>query len=177
MDNQSHSPGHGSLNPPGDFKTWYKEYYNIIFKHASYLTGSTYTAEDITQETFIKLYNCTERIENIGAWLSRVATNLAYNHIRNENTKTRKQPVIEDNEQSNVISLEDAAIRDYEIRITRKILDRLSPRDRMCLLLKFSGYKYNEISEIVGVEKNSVGKILARSQEKFKKMYLKEVQD
>ncbi|KPU42500.1 RNA polymerase sigma factor SigM [Oxobacter pfennigii] len=145
-------------------------------RHASYLTGSTAAAEDIAQETFIRLYNHCETIENVGAWLSRVASNLAYNYIRNERARIKKLPEI-DNKEHNVISLEDIVVRDYEIRTTRKILERLSSRDRMCLLLKFSGYKYNEISEITGIEKNSVGKILSRAQEKFKKIYLREVHD
>jgi DNA-directed RNA polymerase specialized sigma24 family protein len=45
----------------------------------------------------------------------------------------------------------------------------------MCLLLKFSGYKYNEIAEVIGVESSSVGTILARAQAKFKEKYQKEV--
>lgn len=168
---------HNDKKNAEDFKTCYEKYYMVVFKHAAYLTGDVHAAQDIAQETFVKFYNYTGEIENTGAWLSKVASNLAYNYKRDEKTKRIKQPIIDDNGGSNVISLEDAAIRDFEIRMTRKILDRLNNRDRMCLLLKFSGYKYSEISEILGIEKTSVGKVLARAQEKFKQMYLKEVQD
>ena len=159
-----------------DFKACYENYYKIVFRHAAYLTGSIHTAEDITQEAFIRLYNSPPDHGNAVAWLSRVATNLSYNHLRNEKARRSKDPVIEEAEGVNVISIEDVAIKDSEIRLTRKILNMLPPRDRICLLLKFSGYRYCEISEITGVEKVSVGQVLARAQKKFREMYLKEGQ-
>lgn len=103
-----------------------------------------------------------------------MATNLAYNYIRDQKTRRSKEPVLEESAPSNVISIEDIAIKDSEVRLTRKLLNSLNHRDRICLLLKFSGYKYNEIAEIAGIEKASVGKILSRAQEKFKELYLKE---
>jgi RNA polymerase sigma factor (sigma-70 family) len=161
---------------PEDFNTAYEKYYKIIFRHCAYLTGDVQAAEDIAQETFIKLYNSPPSHGNIGAWLSRVATNLSYNYIRDQKTRRNKEPVVEEHEVSNVISIEEIVIKDSEVRLTRKILNSLNHRDRLCLLLKFSGYKYNEIAEIAGIEKASVGKILSRAQEKFKELYLKEVE-
>lgn len=160
---------------PEDFHTSYEKYYTIIFKHCAYLTGDVQAAEDIAQETFIKLYNSPPAHGNTGAWLSRVATNLAYNYIRDQKTRQSKEPVIEEHPESNVISIEEIAIKNSEVRLTRKILNNLNHRDRLCLLLKFSGYRYTEIAEIAGIEKASVGKILSRAQEKFKELYLKEV--
>ena len=157
-----------------DFNASYEKYYSVIFRHCAYLTGDVQAAEDIAQETFIKLYHSPPSHDNTIAWLSRVATNLSYNYIRDQKTRYSKETVIEQQGTGQVISIEDIAIRNSEVRLTRKILNSLSPRDRLCLLLKFSGYKYNEIAEITGVEKASVGKILSRAQEKFKELYLKE---
>ncbi len=151
------------------FNQYYKDYYTVIYKHTSYLTGNIQAAEDITQEVFIKLYNNPPKHSNVIAWLSKIASNLSYNYLRDEKRKKGKEKVLlEDNK---IISIEDAAIKNQEIRLIRKILDGLPERDRICLLLKFSGYKYNEISEIIGVEKSSVGTILARSQKKFMVKY------
>jgi RNA polymerase sigma factor (sigma-70 family) len=161
---------------PEDFDNSYEKYYKVIFKHCAYLTGDVQAAEDIAQEIFIKLYESPPSHGNTGAWLSRVATNLSYNYIRDQKTRRSKEPVIEEHGASNVVSIEEIAIKNSEVRLTRKILNNLDHRDRLCLLLKFSGYKYNEIAEIAGIEKASVGKILSRAQEKFKKLYLKEVE-
>jgi RNA polymerase sigma factor (sigma-70 family) len=155
-----------------EFKAAYEKYYSIILRHTAYITGNIQTAEDLTQETFIRFYNAPPKHDNTGAWLSKVANNLAYNFLRDEKTRKNKEPVISESESDKVISIEDVAIKSQEIRLTKKILDLLPERDKMCLLLKFSGYKYDEIAEVIGVEKSSVGTILARSQAKFREKYI-----
>lgn len=163
-------------NVSDDFRLIYEKYYRVILRHTAYITGSIQTAEDLTQEVFIKLYNAPPQHSNIAAWLSMVANNLAYNHIRNEKSRKSKEPVVYEGESDKVISIEDAAIMNYDIRQTKKVLDSMPERDRICLLMKFSGYKYDEIAEVIKVEKSSVGTILARAQAKFKEKYLKGVQ-
>lgn len=157
-----------------DFKKAYESYYPVIFKHAAYITGSIQAAEDITQETFMKLYNSPPSHTNVIAWLTTVSSNLSYNHLRNIKNRESKEPEIAEDGLGNVISIEDIAIKNHEIRLTKKILNSLPPRDRMCLLLKFSGYKYNEIAEVIGLDFASIGTTLARAQAKFKERYLKE---
>jgi RNA polymerase sigma factor (sigma-70 family) len=158
-----------------DFGSIYEKYHEVILKHIAYLTGSMHVAEDISQEVFIRLYNSPPSHTNIIAWLCKVANNLSYNYTRDEKSKKRKNPVIAEDEADKVISIEDRVLKNSEIRLTKKVLNSLPARDRMCLLLKFSGYKYDEIAEVIGIEKSSVGTILARAQAKFKEKYLKEV--
>jgi RNA polymerase sigma factor (sigma-70 family) len=155
-----------------DFVTAYREYYPVVLRHAAYLTGSVQAAEDIVQEAFAKLYKAPPAHGNTIAWLSRVTSNLAYNHIRDEKGRKGKEPVLAEDDAEKVISIEERAIRNQEVRLVRKVLSGLPARDRMCLLLKFSGYRYDEISEIIEVEKSSVGTILARAQAKFKERYV-----
>jgi RNA polymerase sigma factor (sigma-70 family) len=155
-----------------NFKTIYDECYNTIFKRISYLTGDVHAAEDLTQEVFIKLYNSPPEHENIAGWLNKVSTNISYNYIRDKKIHQSKNEVIYEKEIGNVVSIEEIAINNCEVDLTRNVLNMLSPRDRMCLLLKFSGYKYSEIAEVIGVDKNSVGTLISRAQAKFKETYL-----
>lgn len=145
-----------------------------MFRHIAYLTGNTQTAEDITQEVFTRLYREPPEHDNVAAWLFKVANNLAYNHIRDEKTRSAKESAISVGEEDKIINIEDRAIRNQEIRQIRKALDSLPERDRMCLLLKFSGYRYSEIAEVIGTEKTSVGTILVRSQKKFLEKFKEE---
>jgi len=78
---------------------------------------------------------------------------------------------------SNMISIEDAAVINTEMRVIRKILDGMKPRDRICLLLKYSGYTYNEIADMLEIKRTSISQILSRAQKKFMKKYNKEVQN
>ena len=156
-----------------DFDGLYKEYYIKVYRHIFYLTGNAQAAEDISQEVFMKLYKNPPGHTNVAAWLFKVANNLAYNHLRDEKARGAKEPAVSISEEDKVISIEDIAIRNQEIREIRKALALLPERDMMCLLLKFSGYRYNEIAEVIGVEKTSVGTILARSQAKFMEKFMK----
>jgi RNA polymerase sigma factor (sigma-70 family) len=157
-----------------DFDALFQENYPKVFRHIAYLTGNIQAAEDIAQEVFTRLYKAPPEHSNVSAWLFKVANNLAYNHLRDEKTRTVKESVISVGEEDKIISIEDKAIRNQEVRQIRKALIALPERDRMCLLLKFSGYRYHEIAEVIGVEKTSVGTILARCQAKFMEKFSKE---
>lgn len=162
--------------PRTDFENNWLKYRNLIFRRVIYITGNIEASEDITQEAFTKLYNSPPAHNNIEAWLKRVSTNLAYNFVRDEKSKINKHEKLLNGISMQVESAENRAVINIEYYMTKKILNKLKSKEKLCLLLKFSGYKYGEISDILGINKNSVGKILSRSQEKFKKLYLKEVE-
>lgn len=152
------------------FKITYEKNYDIIFRRIYYLTGDKYAAEDLTQEVFTKLYKSPPEHDNVVAWLNKVSTNVSYNYIRDNKAHHAKEVTIYEDE---VVSIEDRAIGNCETVLARKVLNMLQPRERICLLLKFSGYKYNEIAEVIEVDKGSVGTIIARAQAKFKECYIK----
>lgn len=156
-----------------DFKNTYEKYYDTILTRISYLTGDLHAAEDLAQEVFMKFYDSPPSHDNIAAWLNKVAANSSYNYLRDRKIHEGKNMAVYENETDKVISIEELAINNCEIGLTRRVLDMLSPRDRMCLLLRFSGYKYSEIAEVIGVDKSSVGTLLSRAQAKFKENYLK----
>jgi len=157
-----------------DFDTVFQENYPKVFRHIAYLSGNIQAAEDISQEVFSRLYQNPPEHANISAWLFKVANNLTYNHLRDEKARSAKESYLSVGEEDKVISIEDVVIRNQEVRQIRKALAALQERDRMCLLLKFSGYRYSEIAEVIGVEKTSVGTILARCQAKFMESFVRE---
>jgi len=128
----------------------------------------------LAQETFLKLYNSPpSEFQNIGGWLSRVATNLAYNYLRSEKNRRRRE------EKNNLLvqtvhSSEETALRNEEVRSVQRALESLPKRDRLCLLMKHSGFSYEEIASSTGLKKSSVGTIIARAQARFKKVYLEQ---
>ena len=61
-----------------------------LFRYIYGLTGSFDSTEDIVQEAFIKAFNAIRTFRTEYAfypWLSTIARNLAYNHIRREEKK------------------------------------------------------------------------------------------
>lgn len=124
-------------------------------------------AEEVVQEAFLRYFEC--RLEKSPApmspgWVYRVARNYAIDRIRAEHNES-------------YIGLGDAAwIPDHRssveteferVEAIRQISELLAPRELECVELRFEGFKYKEIAEILGIESGTVGAILARA---FKKI-------
>jgi RNA polymerase sigma-70 factor (ECF subfamily) len=154
---------------PSDRSTFdrlYREERLAVERHLMYLTGDRQLAEDLTQETFGKLYerSLTEdgsTPRNPRAWLLTVASNLAYNHFRSESRRAKRETVADVAHETDHDDVLDV----------RSALARLGVRDRTVLLLRHTGFTYAEIAEAVDVAPGGVGTILARAQRRFREAY------
>ena len=154
------------------FRELFDRYYPVICRQLTCLLGSRAAAEDVAQETFIKLYQSPPREpSNLGGWLSRVAANLAYNHLRSEKSRRRREFGAGRPLAGREAGPEEELLRGEEVTLTRQVLEFLPERDRACLLLKFSGMNYAEIARVAGIRENSVGTVLARARARFKREY------
>lgn len=160
---------------PASYQELYKQYYPLICRQLTYMLADRAVAEDVAQEVFLKLHSSPPReFQNIGGWLSRVATNLAYNHLRSEKSRLRREEKTSLQDTKTSYSSEEKAIHNEEVRAVRRVLEELPERDRLCLLMKHSGFTYAEIATATGLKKSSVGTIIARAQARFKKVYLEQ---
>lgn len=158
---------------PDKFQDIFHTYYPVVCRQVTYLLGSTGATDDIVQETFLKLYySPPEELTNAGGWLARVAANLCYNYLKSEKSRKQRESSSTRTGAGNVVNLEDLVLKNQEVQMVRNALQELNERDRLALLLKFSGYSYQEIAGAIEVEKSSVGAILARAQARFKRVYL-----
>lgn len=156
-----------------EFKLNYEKYFPIVYKQLYYLVGSNELAEDLAQEVFIKYYNKSEEIEFLGAWLSKVTVNTALNYLRGEKRRMQREESIFE-EVDSIFLLEDEIIRNEEVKFVRMILSSIPDKQRICLILKFSGYSYDEIHDATNIPKNSIGQLIARGKQKFLQLYNKE---
>ncbi len=147
-----------------------------IFRYLVVTFGASSEAEDITQESFIKLYhelNQGKQIENLKAWLYRTAHNMAINQIRHQQFI---KPLGE-MEWSEIIE----SIADTEANPEEKLLKQerrarlheamkiLTAQERQCLHLRAAGFRYREIAEIMNIGVPTVGEYLKRGINKITK--------
>lgn len=164
-----------NLSTEEEFQGLFKQHYPHIVRKVMVIVKDQALAEDIAQEVFVKLYH-TDRttIDHLAGWLTKVAVNTAYNQIRSEKrhqARKEKQGLLESGEGG---SVDDGYLKREELGEVQKTLMRLSERDRDLLIMRYSGYSYEEIAESKGLEKTSVGALLARAKGRFKKMYMEE---
>ncbi|ANE48985.1 RNA polymerase sigma24 factor [Paenibacillus swuensis] len=148
-------------------------HYPTVVRKLTGLVRNESIAEDLAQEVFLRLYqHPPNEIDAVGAWLHRVLTRVGYDYL---NRQTRERQIIEKQEhversseqlqQSN----EDVVMSKMNQNEVQEVLDALPERDRQLLMLKYSGYSYNEIAEKLQVQKSFVGTLLQRASVKFKK--------
>lgn len=157
-------------------KQYFEQLREPVFRYLIAAFGTTPQAEEITQEAFLQLYRCLKEgqaIQNIRAWVFRVAHNLAINQIK-------KQQFIEPLDDAGwddlQHSLEDKNLNPEQIFLQkekmnrlRKAISRLTLIERECLSLRTKGFRYREISEILEIGTTTVSDTLYRVIEKLAK--------
>ncbi len=172
---------HPQVQPPAgdwtaeEFRAAFLEHYGAIYRHLFRLLGSQEEAEDLAQEAFLRLYRQRfppGREHNVRAWLYRVATRLAYNALRSQRRRERREQA--EARQAGLPEGADpaeAALRKEAREAVQKALARLRPREAQLLLLRYAGLPYREIAEVLGVAPGSVGTLLARAEAAFARAY------
>ncbi len=152
------------------FQRHYDRVYGILFR----LVGERGEAEDLAQEVFLRLHDHARRrrlVENVGAWLYRVATNLGYNALRDRRRRQQRDVYLLPVEMGDAEA--DAARRE-ERRAVRAALATLSQRQAQLLVLRQMEFSYAECAAVIGVAPASVGALLARAARAFRRAYEKQ---
>lgn len=152
-----------------DFQSLYRALYADIYRFVFGMTGNGAEAEDLTQETFLKLFQHMRRnggLTNHKAWTYRVATNLTCNLLKRRTIFRR----LLDRQTISHVDHNDAerqCMKDQEANRVKEALGNLSLRDRSILLLYQENLSYHEIACALGIKYSSVGKILSRARGKL----------
>ena len=149
----------------------YQEARDDVYYYALTLGIDPAQAQDLAQETFLRLYVALrngEDIRNPRAWIFRVAHNLG---LRTRARQQRMQPL--DPAAGDAIPQAgpsaDAVLIEAERRnnLTEAIA-ALSPQQRQCLHLRSEGLRYREIAAAIGVSVSTVSEFLTRAVAKLK---------
>jgi RNA polymerase sigma factor (sigma-70 family) len=151
-----------------DFDATFEEHYPDLVRYCRRLTGDGDVAEDMAQESLLRLFDHGVEGSNNGvrAWLFKTATHLVRDRYRVDKNRQRllqANPVRPMERESPERDLERREARD----LARAALETLSTRDREILLMRYSGFSYKEIAEAIDVATNSVGTLLARAERRF----------
>ncbi len=151
-----------------DFDATFDQHYPALVRYCQRLMGDADAAEDIAQESMVRLFDHQVTGPEVGirAWLFKTATHLVRDRYRVGHNRLRllaEHPVQPSEPESPDTSLERQEARGR----ARDALDELPPRDREILLMRYSGFTYKEIAAAIDVEPTSVGTLLARAERRF----------
>lgn len=149
-----------------DFDAVFAKLYPSLFRYLQRLTGDEDVAEDIAQESFVRLLRQRLPEEEVRPWLFTVAMNLVRDRARKHERRQRLLTSAPNLVTRTPLPDEDVE-RAERIAAVREILETLPDRDRQLLLMREEGFKYDEIARVIGVAPASVGTLIARALKKF----------
>ena len=150
----------------------FSEHGTGVYRFATALTRHAQDAEDVVQETFLKLLQHLEaggNTDNVRGWLFTVAAHAARDRQRR---RMRWLPWSADHEPQ--VAPPELADEDGRHRALRASIRHLTDRDRLLLALRAQGLSYRDIASAAGVKESSVGQFLARAIERWTRAFEQE---
>ncbi|MBL6689878.1 MAG: sigma-70 family RNA polymerase sigma factor [Pseudomonadales bacterium] len=145
-----------------------------LMAYATRLTGSVPDAEDIVQETFVRLWTNRQRYDpskaRLSTWLHRIAHNQFVDSYRR--TRDRKADGDED---SSVVHGPDAFLESAtQGQAVSQALMQLDERQRSALVLvHYQGMPHKDVADILDVSVDALESMLRRSRKKLKDILVK----
>ena len=167
-----------------DFEDIYNTHYRRVFSLCRYLLNSTERAEDAAHEVFLRVHAKLDTYNPalpLSTWLLKIASNYCIDVLRRRGTEQRIFNLDPgesfDPPSARVSPLAEvlAAERGKDVRAA---LGALSEKYRVPLVLAYyNEMDYEEIGEILGVERTQVAVLIFRGKQQLRQRLSKEKRD
>ena len=128
---------------------------SALLRFAISLVRRRSVAEELVQETFLRLHQIWDEVENPRAWAYRCLRNLALNHLRDH---PQENELIEETVSEGSRPPDERADHEEAVGMVRLLLTEIPAEDRELVLLKYhEDLKYQEISRRTGLSVSNVG--------------------
>ncbi len=145
----------------GDMKAFdalFRKHAPKLLRFSISLTGNRDDAEEIVQETFLKVWEqrgAIDETRRFDAYIAVIARNAIYDRFRRKLTERKYSERIGEALYRYVSDENDLHIKELR-SIMLKSFDRLSPQQREILILKSKGFGNDEIATMLGISKRTV---------------------
>jgi len=167
------------------FELLVSRYKHQIINFINHLIHDYHRAEDLAQETFIRVYDNSDRYipkSYFKNWLYTIATNLCKNELRDRNrhglTSLDKSIISDEGDElpiSSVVLTDYSKMPDFiyekkeKQRLIRQAIDRLPENQRLALIMvTYQNLRYEEISEALKCSLSSVKSLIYRARQNLR---------
>lgn len=157
-----------------EFNEIYEQYKNLILKAAYTYSGSYNAAEDITQDTFLKLYMGYDSMKkkNISSWLFTTAKNAALNYRKKH---SREIFEIDENWDSEEEQFLEDDLQKQRLELHEKIFTNLMEKNERwydaIVLVYYMEMPQAKAAELMGIRLEVLHSLLHRAKKWIKKKY------
>lgn len=160
------------------FDALFQRYQRPIFNYIYRMIGSLGPSEELTQDTFLRVFTSLGRageIANFRAWLYRIATNAAISYLRKGKQHVSSlEERLADNPQAEPAAdrwdePEERQLRREAVDQVVLALQRLPEAQRQVLVLRqMQGLSYHELAGVTGLSVEAVTSLLHRARLAFR---------
>jgi RNA polymerase sigma-70 factor (ECF subfamily) len=159
--------GPASVDLESIFRTQYPRIARVIAR----IIGDPARAEELAVEAFLKLWrNCGLENHNPEAWLYRVAVRSGIDELRQRTRRARYESIL------NLIRTgptpEEIYSTNEDKQRVRIVLASIDVRQAELLMLRSYGLSYDELAVALDIKATSVGTLLGRAQQAFRKNFV-----
>jgi RNA polymerase sigma-70 factor (ECF subfamily) len=145
------------------FEDIYKAYWQKIFRLCMGYVNDYALAQDMTQETFIIVWQQLPKFRNeanISTWIFRIASNNCLRQIEKQNRFLKAElPInLKEDKEENI---------EPQIQFLYKCISELLETDRIIISLELENVKQSEIASIVGLSEANIRVKIHRIKEKL----------
>jgi RNA polymerase sigma-70 factor (ECF subfamily) len=163
-----------------DFTDVFQEYQRPIYNYLLRMTQNQAEAEDLTQETFIRVHRSLSTFRgeaSLSTWIYRIATNVSHDHFRRRATRQAEATLSLEEMESDGEWLVDKTSPSPEklvdqseiIACVQSFVQRLPPNYRAVLVLSdLQSLKNREITDVLGLSLSAVKIRLHRARNKLR---------
>lgn len=151
---------------------------NELYRLALRITLNPAEAEDVVQETMMKVWNRRdewERIESIEAFCLTICRNLSLDKLRRMDNQIQSLDATIDPSDSRVASNpEEQTVQRDRVQLVRQLIDQLPEKQRSVMQLRdFEGKSYRDIATILQISEEQVKINIFRARKTIKERFLK----
>lgn len=154
---------------PAAFEELFRKEYARVVNIAYRIVRDRDEAEDVAQDVFVSFYRKHPADSGYaGAWLHAAAAHTALNTIRSRVRREKRETAhaLESDRVADPAGAAETAETRDEVRA---VLARMDERSAALLALRYTGLSYDEIAAALGLRKSSIGTLLRRAEDAFRR--------
>ncbi|MEH7303437.1 RNA polymerase sigma factor, partial [Neobacillus drentensis] len=132
----------------------YEQHFDDVYHYLLYFTNSKSEAEDLTQDTFIKVlksYDSFRQQSSLKTWILSIARRTAIDHYRKKKMISILPSILTDMRKSEDYIPEEEMVHNHDWGILQKALIQLKPDYRNVIILRgLKEYSIKETAEVLG---------------------------
>ena len=150
------------------FKKLFFNYHDTLSRFVLYKVQDKDIAEDITQETFLRVWKTRLKLipsKSFFSLIARISTNLCYDHFRHAEVRQRHETLIPVNHDKRLNQPEEDVLGEALENEIQKIVDTKLPEKcrQIFILSRIEKLSNNEISKALGISVRTVENQIYRS--------------